>query len=163
MYGLPWVTILSLLLRQFGNYFHLSWVKILAESAHEWQKLSSRLTHTLFYFLHAILCPQPKNLLKTIINCSFHHCQQGRSFLLRFVTSHQLICDVMQSQGIHVVTYSLIVLTHAIWCKVDLHWWITTVNINFPPPSIHGLVCQKTQRFIHEYVSFALALQNFVV
>ena len=29
-----------------------------------------------------------------------------------------------------------------IWCKCDLHQWITTVNIDFSPPSIHSLACK---------------------
>ena len=41
----------------------------------------------LFYFLHAILCHEHTNPLRTIIERSFHHCCQGGPFL----TEH---CDV---------------------------------------------------------------------
>ena len=45
------------------------------------------ITNVLFYFLHAILCHEDTNPLRTIIECSFRHCCQGRPFL----TEH---CDV---------------------------------------------------------------------
>ena len=35
-----------------------------------------------FYFLHAISCPEHTILLKTIIDRSFRNCRQGRSFLI---------------------------------------------------------------------------------
>ena len=44
-------------------------------------------TNVLFYFLHAILCHEHPNPLRTIIERSFRHCCQGRPFL----TEH---CDV---------------------------------------------------------------------
>ena len=44
-------------------------------------------TNVLFYFLHAILCHEHTNPLRTIIERSFRHCCQGRPFL----TEH---CDV---------------------------------------------------------------------
>ena len=44
-------------------------------------------TNVLFYFLHAILCHEHTNTLRTIIERSFRHCCQGRPFL----TEH---CDV---------------------------------------------------------------------
>ena len=43
--------------------------------------------NVLFYFLHAILCHEHTNPLRTIIERSFRHCCQGRPFL----TEH---CDV---------------------------------------------------------------------
>ena len=65
-------------------------------------------------------------------------------FWINIVTSSQLICDVMRTRGTGIVTsYSSIVLARANWRKGDLHQWITTVNINFSPPSIHGLACKK--------------------
>ena len=51
------------------------------------QKSLFTVTNLLFYFLHAILCPEHTILLKTIIDRSFRNCRQGRSFL----TQH---CDV---------------------------------------------------------------------
>ena len=44
-------------------------------------------TNVSFYFLHAILCHEHTNPLRTIIKRSFRHCCQGRPFL----TEH---CDV---------------------------------------------------------------------
>ena len=63
--------------RWFANYFH-GW------RSHEWKPLAtSRVTtkslfavkNALFYFLHAILCPEHTIPLKTIINRSFRHCR----------------------------------------------------------------------------------------
>ena len=77
-------------MRRFGNDFH-EW------RSHEWKSLPNRLTsdkkslftvtNVLFYFLHAILCHELTNPLRTIIERSFRHCCQGRPFL----TEH---CDV---------------------------------------------------------------------
>ena len=67
-----WVTVNNDFLsrvRRFGNDFH------------EWR------TNVLFYFLHAFLCHEHTNPLRTIIERSFRHCCQGRPFL----TEH---CDV---------------------------------------------------------------------
>ena len=76
--------------RRFGNDFH-EW------RSHEWKSLPNRLTsdkkslftvtNVLFYFLHAILCHEHTNTLRTIIERSFRHCCQWRPFL----TEH---CDV---------------------------------------------------------------------
>ena len=46
------------------------------------QKSLFMVTNVLFYFLHAILCPEHTILLKTIIDRSFRNCRQGRSFLI---------------------------------------------------------------------------------
>ena len=65
-------------------------------------------------------------------------------FWLGIVTSPQLICDVTRTRDTSVVTsYSSIVLAHAKCRKGVLHWWITTVNIDFSSPGIHGLACKK--------------------
>ena len=45
------------------------------------QKSLFTVTNVLFYFLHAILCPEHTILVKTIIARSFRNCRQGRSFL----------------------------------------------------------------------------------
>ena len=64
---------------------------------------------------------------------------------LSIVTSPQFVCDVTQTWGTGIVmSYSSIVLARANWRKSDLHYWITTVNINFSPPGIHGLECKKS-------------------
>ena len=86
-----WVTVNSDFLsrvRRFGNDFHESRVKIIADSPHEWQKKSLfTVTNVLFYFLHAISCHERTNPLRTITERSFRHCCQGWPFL----TEH---CDV---------------------------------------------------------------------
>ena len=92
MHELPWIMIFLSRVRRFDNDFHEwqshEWVKIIAESPHEWQKKSLfTVTNVLFYFLHAILCHEHTNQLRTIIKRSFRHCCQGRPFL----TEH---CDV---------------------------------------------------------------------
>ena len=46
------------------------------------QKSLFTVTNVLFYFLHAILCPEHTILLKTFIDRSFRNCRQGRSFLI---------------------------------------------------------------------------------
>ena len=88
-----WVTVNNDFLsqvRRFGNDFH-EW------RSHEWKSFPNRLTNdkksfftvtnVLFYFLHATLCHEHTNPLRTIIERSFRHCCQGRPFL----TEH---CDV---------------------------------------------------------------------
>ena len=65
-------------------------------------------------------------------------------FWLSIVTSLQLICDVTRTWGTGIVaSYSSIVLARANWGKGDPHLCTTTVNIDFAPPSIHGLACKK--------------------
>ena len=65
-----------------------SWVKIIGKPRHEWPKKSLfTITNVLFYFLHAILCPEHTIPLKTIIDRSFRNCCQGWSFLMKH-------CDV---------------------------------------------------------------------
>ena len=61
------------------------------------------------------------------------------------VTPSWLICDVTRTRGISIVTsYSSIVFSRANWHKSVLHLWITTLNIDFSPPGIHGLACKNT-------------------
>ena len=74
-------------IRQWFSRVTKSWVKIIAESPHEWQKSLFTVANVLFYFLHAILCHEHTNPLRTIIERSIRHCCQGRPFL----TEH---CDV---------------------------------------------------------------------
>ena len=116
--------------------------------SHEWKSSPNHLTrdknsvfvitHTLFCFLHAILFPdRAHKRAKTIIDCPFRSFRQGRSFLT-------LIPDVKRTRDVVIVrTYSSIVFARANWHKGELHLWITTVNIDFPPPGIHSLACKK--------------------
>ena len=86
MHELPWITIFWLQVRWFANDFH-EW------RSHSWKSLANYLTsdqislfmvtNVLFYFLHAVLCPEHTVPLKTIVDRSVCHCRQhgqGRSF-----------------------------------------------------------------------------------
>ena len=77
MHELPWITIFWSGVRRFANDFH-EW------RSQSWKSLRNHITSD---FLHAILCPEHTITLKTIIDCSIHHCRQGRPFL----TCH---CDI---------------------------------------------------------------------
>ena len=94
----------------------------------------------MYYFIsHTLFLNTPFHYKQSSI-ARFAIVAKNGLFWLNIVTSSKLICDVMQTQGTGIVTsYSLIVLA----CKGDLHKWITTVNIDFSPPGIHGLVCRK--------------------
>ena len=53
--------------------------------------------------------------------------------------------DIVSKDGLFwldVMSYLSIVLACTNWHKANLHLWITTVNINFPPPGLPGLVCK---------------------
>ena len=79
--------------------------------------------YVLFYFLHAILCPEhtiPKKKKSLFVH--FIIVAKEDLFWLSIVTSPWLICDVTQMWGIRIVTsYSSIVLAPANWGKYDLH------------------------------------------
>ena len=42
-----------------------------------------------------------------------------------------------------VMSYTLIVLARTNWRKVEIHKWITTVNIDFSPPRNQGVACKN--------------------
>ena len=88
--------------------------------------------------------PWIQNSAETIIDRSFRHCRQGRSFLIYHcdVTTVDLWRHAKRDTSI-VTLYSSIVLACANWRKSNHHWWITTVNIDFWPSGIHGLACKK--------------------
>ena len=71
-------------IRQWFSRVTKSQVKISLTSD---KKSLFTVTNVLFYFLHAILCHEHTNPLRSIIERSFRHCCQGRPFL----TEH---CDV---------------------------------------------------------------------
>ena len=107
-------------------------------------------TNVLFYFLHAILYLEHTVPLQTIIDRSFAIVARDGLFWLDIVMSSQLICDVTRTLGTDIVTsYLSIVLARANWRKGDLHKWITTVNIDFSPPGIHGLACKNMGSLAH--------------
>ena len=79
-------------------------------------------TNVLFHFLHAILCPEHDSAKKQSSIAHFAIVAKDGLFLPSFVTSSQLICDVMRTRGTGIVTsYSSIVLARANWRKGDLH------------------------------------------
>ena len=102
MYGLPLITFFvtrevirqwfSLMTASVNNIFVTSeatrqWVSRVVESLHnqspyEWQKSLLTVTHALFDFLRAILCPEHPNQLKTITGRSSRRCLQGPSVLI---------------------------------------------------------------------------------
>ena len=149
MHELSWIMIFGSRVRRFANDFH-KW------RSHEWKSLVNCITSGPKIFIHGNECiilfltcyfmPLTHIFLKPIIDRSFHNCRQGRSFLLGIVPSPQLICEVRRTQDTSIVmSYLLIFLAHTNWCKGDLHWWITTVNIDFSSPGIHGLECKETE------------------
>ena len=66
------------------------------------------------------------------------HCNECITYFL-----HAILClehTISLQTNIYIVTsYSLIFLARANWRKGDLHQWITTVNIDFSSPGIHGV------------------------
>ena len=85
---------------------------------------------------------------KQLLFADFAIVAKDTLFWPSIVTSPQLIYDVTQTCTSIVTSSSLIVLARSNWRKGDLHKWITTVNIDFSPPGIHGLACKKWG-FIH--------------
>ena len=69
MYDLQWMPIFCVTSEAIRQWFLQ--MKIIAKSPYEWQKKSVfTVTHTLFYFLNAILCPaQAHKPARTIIDC----------------------------------------------------------------------------------------------
>ena len=120
-------------------------LKIIGKSHHEWpQNHYSTVTNVLFYFLHAIWCPEHTISLKQLSTTDFCIVAKNSLFWLSIVMSSQLICDVTRMLYTGIVTsYSLTVLACANWRKGHLHKWKTAVNIDFSPPGIYGLVCKK--------------------
>ena len=133
------------------------WVStaVIANDFYEWKSLANCITsdrkisftvmNVLFYFLNAILCPWTHNHAKNILSIAdFAIVAKGGLFWLPIVTSLQLICDAMRMRGTGIVmSYLLIALAHANWHKGIIHWWITTMNIDFSPLSIHWSVGKK--------------------
>ena len=94
--------------------------------------------YTLFYILNTQFIQKQLPIADFAIVA-----EDGLSWL-SIVTSPQLICDVpwMCVTGI-VTSYSSFVLARANWRKGDLHQWLTTVNIDYSTPGIHGLAYKK--------------------
>ena len=90
MHNNAWVTVNNDFLSLFGNVFTSD--EVTSENQYRIASLVTKkslftITNVLFYFLHAILCHEHTNPLRTIIERSFRHCCLGRPFL----TEH---CDV---------------------------------------------------------------------
>ena len=147
MHELPWITIFGSRVRRFANDFHEG-------QSHEWKSLAIAswvsqkslfmVTNVLFYFLHAISFPEHTIPLKTIID---HWCRHLRTVFSDLV----LWCH----HGWSVMSHNRRVL--ALWRHIHqmlLHVqigakaiftseWITALNIDFSPPSIHSLAWKK--------------------
>ena len=125
MHELPWITIFGSRVRRFANNFTSDEVT----SENHWQ-MASRVTHkslftvmnVLFYFLHAIWCPEHSIPRKQLSTADFAVVARDSLFWFSIVTSPQLICDVTRMYDTSIVTsYSAIVLARANWHKGDLH------------------------------------------
>ena len=96
------------------------------------------------------------NSIQIIIDHSFRPDRQGRSFRMPIATSARRTCVVTRTRGTVIVTlYSSIVFTRTNWGKVDLHQWITAVNMDCPPSGIHGIACRKYNAPPDLYTCFA--------
>ena len=84
------------------------------------QKLLFTVTNVLFHFLQAILCPEHKILLKTILSADFAIVASDGIFWLSIVKPQH--SDFMWMRGTVIVTsYLLIVLAYTNWLKGNLH------------------------------------------
>ena len=85
------------------------------------------ITGSLYYFLHAILCPEHTIPLKKSLIAHFAIVTMDDLLLLSILMSSQLICNITRTPSTGIVTlYSSVVLARANWHKGDLHQWITT-------------------------------------
>ena len=103
------------------------------------------ISYTLFYILNT------QFRQKLLIADSAIVAKDGL-FWPNIMMSPQLICDVTRTWGTGIVMLdSSIVLARTNWRKCDVHWWITTVDIDFSPSGIHGirgLACKKRISFV---------------
>ena len=74
--------------------------------------------------------------------------------------SPKFICDVMQRYWYcDIIFVDCSCIRNC--CEADLHKWITTLKINFPPPSIHSLVCKNIQIYLYVSSNTAASPQGF--
>ena len=78
------------------------------------------------------------------ISLIFRHCRQWRFFWPSIMTSKQLTCNVTQTWGTGIVTSYSSSLAYANLCKVGIHCWIATVNIDFLPPRIRDQLANRS-------------------
>ena len=142
-------------MRWFSNDFH-------ERGSHEWKTLPNRFTsekkisiHDNPYIILFLTCYfMPWSSTQTHEN---NHQLLISLYSARMIFSdlalwhhHILICDVTQMWGTGIVTsYLSIVLACANWCKGYFHSWITTMNMNFLPPGIHGLAWKNAKYYMH--------------
>ena len=136
MHELPWITIFL----------------VKSEVICNWQSLANHITSDQKIVIHGnecIILFLTRYFMFWTHNCAknnhrpliFAIVAKNSLFCVSIVTSSQLISDVTRTSI--VTSHSLTVLAHANWSKGDLHYWITTMNIDFAPPAIHGLACKK--------------------
>ena len=117
----------------------------------KWKSLSKRLTsdkksvfrvaHSVFYFLNTIVCPEdPAH--KSSRTAHFANFAKDGLFD-RNVSTVQC---VMPSER-QLVSYSSIIVTRANWSKRRPSLVNKTVDIDFPPPGIHGLARKRSQQW----------------
>ena len=111
-----WVTVKNDFFGHEWGYLPMIFTSDEVTSENHWQitswvtkKSLFTVTNVLVYFLHAILYLEHTVPLQTIIDRSFRHCHQGRSFL----TKH---CDV---------------ITVDLWCHANArHWHCDVIFVN---------------------------------
>ena len=134
-------------------------VKIIVKSPHEWQTSLFAVTHISLYFctiFYAFI--EHKNPLKQSLIAHFAIFTKYGLFWLGIVASPQFNpwrLAKTQDTGIGTWSYSSFVVACANWRKGD-HQWITILNIEFPPPGVHGLACKKYTSF--DAVQFKLII-----
>ena len=156
MRELPWITNFLVTSEAICQQMN-----IIGKSHHGCPKNHYSRWKTMYYFISDTLC----YVLNTIID--FADVTEDNLFKLSIVTSPLSICDVTRTWGTGVETpHSSIVLARANGGKGDLHWWITTVNIDFTPLGIHGLACKKAYNYItYRYnINMSTSIQrNFII
>ena len=134
---LPWITILGSRLRLFANNF-IEWL-----ASRVTQKSFFMVTNVLFNFSRAILCHEHTIPLKTIIDRWFHQSLKTVFSALALWCHHNWFV-ASRERGV------LVFGRHIRRLSLHEHYWITTVNIDFSPPGIHGLACTKWEIFVHK-------------
>ena len=138
----------SEMISQWFSRVTKSRMKIFGKSHHEWPKKSLfTVRNVLFYFLHAILCPEhnsTKNKHRSLIS-PLSPTTVFPDLVLWHHQSWSMTSRDPKVLALWLPWHSSIVLALANWHKGDLHEWITTVNINFSPPGINSLECKKDQ------------------
>ena len=144
------------------------WVTVTSENH---CRITSRLTKTDIHgnpnsilFLTAIVCPDPeRKLAKIIINAQSAIFAKDvfSDFALWY---HSSLCGITRRRCWHCDV--IFVDCFASSRKFNLHWWITTVNIQFSQPGIQSLACKNwnyhisTVAVVHVYFKIDTFLLN---